>query len=446
MSRGNTVAMTRAVLICLLTPAVVLLASFPLGIHWFEPGDFSRRQAMIFHGILIPAWMLLMLGSFGKLADTTTAAKWRVTVSRGTAAAALLVGIGALLLRGPGLSGAVVLQVFGMAVADLTALLVIVALSRSRRQGRDPLDRLLWWALIGALGAISLATPLGHLAGAYRDLGARIPMLLAHAGHPSLQSEEASAGYIGSHSHQIVAAFVAAALLLAMLSRERKTGTRLRGITSVGAAIILLATVCQVILYQYSAWMVWEAPNLFVSGPNGIPLDDALLSILGVGFLLLMPALFTGGPRIAPTGALRLDGSRLSAMAGLAFTLSMVGMGIYIEFHEAFFGAGTAGAPGALNDLYYIRAHLIIGCMVLPILMGAFNAIPDQPDRDGTWFFRVAATAVLIAPVAVFVCTFRLSWTLLFVTMALTVLSLLLSASNSLRSIGRSEHPAGESQ
>jgi len=46
-------------LTCLAVPAVVLLVSFPLGVRWLEPGDFAWREAMTYHGVLVPAWMLL---------------------------------------------------------------------------------------------------------------------------------------------------------------------------------------------------------------------------------------------------------------------------------------------------------------------------------------------------------------------------------------------------
>ncbi len=426
---------TWAPITCLLVPALVLLASFPLGVRWLEPGDFGWREAMTYHGVMVPAWMLLVLASFDRLVEAATAARWRAMVAGGATAAALLTGTGALLVGRQGPSVAAMLQVLGMTAADLTALGVLFTLVRSRRRGRKLPGGVLWWSLLGALGAVSLATPLGHLAGACNDLGNRVPELLVHARHLGLQPGEAVAGYIGSHSHQIVAAFVTAALLLPLAAGDRERSGWLGGVTAAGAAITLFASLGQVILYQYSAWAGWEPPVLFVSGPNGIPLDDALLTILGIGLLLLMPALFGRPAGGAVTGAPLLDGRRLLAMAGLAFAVSMFGMGIYIEFHEGFFGGGTAGAPGTLNDLYYIRAHLLIGCMVLPLLMGAFHAIPHQLDGRAAWLSWVAMAAIFTAPVAVIVCTFSLSWTLVLVSVVLTVLFLLLLASVYVRSL-----------
>lgn len=425
---GQSMAGRWALIICLVVPAVVLLASLPLGVRWLEPGDFGWREAMTYHGVLVPAWMLLVLASFDRLVEAATAARWRAMVARGATAAALLTGIGALLVRRQGLSAAAILQVVGMTAADLTALVVIFALIRSRKHGRALSCGVLWWSLVVALGAVSLATPLGHLAGACNDLGKRVPMLLVHARHLGLQPGEAVAGYIGSHGHQIVAAFVTAALLLPLAAGDRERAGWLGKVTAAGAAATLLASLGQVMLYQYSAWAGWEPPDLFTSGPNGIPLDDALLTILGIGLLFLMPALFSRPAGRAVTGAQLLDGPRLLAMAGLAFAVSMFGMGIYIELHEGFFGGGAAGAPGALNDLCYIRAHLVIGCMVLPLLMAAFDMMPHGLNGRATRLPWIAMAAILTAPVAVIVCTFLLSWTLVVVSVALTVLFLLLLA------------------
>ncbi|MFV2072034.1 MAG: hypothetical protein ACC742_05195 [Thermoanaerobaculales bacterium] len=247
-----------APVICLAVPAVVLLASIPLGVRWLEPGDLGWREAMAYHGVIVPAWMLLILASFDRLVEATTAARWCAMVARGATAAALLTGIGALLVRRQGLSAAAVLL-------------------------------------------------------------------------PLAAGKRASKGWLGR-------------------------------VTATGAAITLLASLVQVVLYQYSAWAGWEPPDLFVSGPNAIPLDDALLTVLGIGLLLLAPALLTrkaGGLEGTPL----LDGPRLLAMAYLAFAVMMFGVGLYIERHEGFFGGGEAGAPGALKDLFYIRAHVLIGCM-----------------------------------------------------------------------------------
>lgn len=428
MIDGQSTAGRWAPVICLAVPAVVLLASFPLGVGWLEPGDFGWREAMTYHGVLVPAWMLLVLASFDRLLEAATAARWRATVARGATAAVLLTGIGALLVRRQGLSAAAILQVVGMTAADLTALVVIFALIRSRKHGRALSGGLLWWSLVVALGAVSLATPLGHLAGACKDLGGLLPMLLAHAEGLGLQPDQAVAGYIGSHGHQIVAAFVTAALLLPLAAGERKPGGWLRSMTAVGAAIALLASLAQVVLYQYSAWAGWEPPDLFVSGPNGIPLDDAVLGVLGIGLLLLVPGLAVRLPRELCAGAPLLDSPRLLAMAYLAFAATMFGIGFYIERHEAFFGGGAAGAPGALNDLCYIRAHVVIGCMALPLLMAAVLAIPHQLEDRASSLPWIATAAIVSAPLAVVICTALLSWTLVVVSVALTVLFVVLLA------------------
>ena len=49
--------------------------------------------------------------------------------------------------------------------------------------------------------------------------------------------------------------------------------------------------------------------------------------------------------------------------------VSVVLLGVYIEFHEEFFGHGEGDAPGATNCLAYIRAHMLFGFMVIPMML-----------------------------------------------------------------------------
>ena len=346
---------------------IMIMLYLLTGVQWFQPGDFSFRTAMAYHGLMIPAWLMLILaylrqteypGLFGKLSGT------------GAVVAGILTGIGALMIHDTGFSFWTVIQVTGMVIAELTALSVLIMSFRYyfATSGVN-FNKTAWWTVTTGLIAMSLATPLGHLAGAIKDMGDNFPLLLKHAGLLNMPVEEVVDGYIGSHSHEILGAFLAAAFALPLIRKpQEETGT-VSLLEKTGLYIILTATVAQTALYQYCAWFGYEPPDLLASGPNGLPLDDLILIILGVGLLLLIPILLFRNTKDINARYHSKSINRTISFILLAYIISVVALGLYIEFHEQFFGHAEGNAPGVPNDLAYIRAHLLFGFMVVPLLL-----------------------------------------------------------------------------
>ncbi len=400
-----------------------------VGIHWFNRGDLDWRTAMAYHGTLISAWMLLVL-AYARTIEGLSDGRRR-WIGAGALAAAAFTGIGSALIRGEGLSVGAVLQVLGMTLGDITALVVLVFAFRRhfRRKRRAAVhESLPWWTVSTAMIALSLATPLGHLAGAARDIGSNSFIFSAHASLLGKPTADVIDGYIGSHSHQIVAAFLAAAFVLPLLRSPQRLSGVMGRVGRVGLVLVASATAVQAVLYQYCAWLGWEPPSLFASGPNGMPLDDFVLACLGFGLLLLVPALWRTGtaPRNAPAGA---AASRLMALLLLCFLVSIVALGVYIEFHEGFFGHAEGAAAGVANDEAYIRGHLVFGFLIIPILLGVLlHADGFLTTGHRAWLFCIPVLAVAgLGTAGMFTWTFSLSPVLLKVALAVTIF-LLLSA------------------
>ncbi|NOY82120.1 MAG: hypothetical protein GXP31_14075 [Kiritimatiellaeota bacterium] len=401
--------------------SMIVLESL-VGIHWFDPGDLDWRTAMAYHGVLIPAWMLLVLAYARTIAGLSESRRrW---IGLGGIGAAVFAGVGAVLIRREGACPGAMLQVFGMTLGDLTALAVLVFAFRSHfcrnhhPAGRDSLS---WWTVSTAMVALSLATPLGHLAGAVRDFGKQVFVFSRHAALLGMAPEDVLDGYIGSHSHQIVAAFLAAAFVLPLLrSSQRQSGIMAR-IRRVGLIVVVGATVVQAVLYQYCAWLGWEPPNLFAEGPNGMPLDDLILVCLGCGLLLLVPSLWRTDrePKASTCGAPSAL-PRLTALLLLCF-LAVVALGVYIEFHERFFGHAEGAAAGVANDAAYIRGHLLFGFMMIPILLGVLlHADGFLATRCRARLFSIPVLAVAgLGTAGMFLWTFSLNPVLLAVTIFL---------------------------
>jgi hypothetical protein len=407
--------------------ALLLIGYSFLGVKWFETGDMGWREVMYYHGILISAWMLLLLACLKYLPINSVLSKWQPLVCLACLAAAVLSGIGGSLIHAEGLSFGRILQVLGMVFADLAAITTIILLAYSGKTlGSNEANKLALWTVVIVLAAISLATPLGHLAGAIKDVGDKIPALGTHAKLIGAEQDKAVEGYIGSHSHQIVAAFVVGACILPLVSIRSTARRWANNLMVLGIGVILAATIGQAALYQYSAWFGWEPPTLFESGPNGMPLDDLLLSIVAIGPLLAIPAVWIYRNGEAFERKFSLSRNKLVYLAFLSYVATMIGLGLYIEFHEGFFGGGDpeSGASGVANDLSYIRAHLLYGCMVVPLLLGILLNL-----RKSSGLIVALTLAVIIAGISgVFFWTFSLRPGLAKLTLGLLALLLITGA------------------
>ncbi len=405
----------------------MLMLDAAAGVHWFQPGDFDWRTAMAYHGILIPAWMLLVLAYARTAAELSEPS--RQWIRAGAAGAAIFTGVGGLLIRREGLSAGALLQILGLTFADVTALIALVSAFRDhfRRKEFAGEQRLAWWTVSIAMVALSLATPLGHLAGAVRDLGKSFFLFSAHVSALGKPADAVLDGYVGSHSHQIVAAFLAAAFVLPLLRSSQAPGGIAQRARRLGLALVLAATVAQAGLYQYCAWLAWEPPDLFANGPNGMPLDDFVLALLGIGLLLLVPALWAAPAKTeSRPPAHPAAMGRLTAALLLCFLAGVVALGVWIEFHEGFFGHAEGAAPGVANDEAYIRAHMLFGFMILPLLLGTLlhaHSFLTNRRRDRLFAILVSVIAAL-GTAGVFLWTFSLDALLLEIALAGTALSL----------------------
>ena len=349
------------------------------GIRWFAHADFSWREAMILHGIFVSAWMLLMLAAWQSInpLNRHIDGRWVFLCAVGSS---LLTGIGGLLATRAGISTGTDIQITGMFVADITALLCLFEIGRSAlRLHLSETRRIMLWGLFFTLFAISLATPLGHLAGAFRDVKISLPFFHAQTAPAGTDIQILVRRFADSHSHEAIAGFLGAMVLIAVLQTEEREGKWIERIERAGSVLILFATMAQIAIYQYSAWTGWDPPTLFASGENGIPLDDLILSILGVGMLILCPTLWKPSRKKETRSLEKWRGIALAILI-VFFTVGTIGLGIFIEFHEGFFGHGEGGAPGFINAQDYIRGHLVYGFIMIPILFAGLLALPEMPD------------------------------------------------------------------
>lgn len=390
------------------------------GVDWFLPGDFGFHTAMAYHGLLIPAWMMIVLAY---VRYTECSGFMRKFIRTGVVLGGFLTGLGALFIYGEGLSFWTVVQVTGMVIAEITALVIIViSFVYYFKSSRKGINAFAWWTVTLALIGMSLATPAGHLAGAIKDLGTAFPSWFSH---PWL-SQNVAGNYIDAHSHQMLAAFLAAGFAMPLLRTDSGKSKGMVLLQNSGLVIMMIATLAQISIYQYCAWSGWEPPVLFSSGLNGIPLDDAVLSALGFGMLLLVPGLWIKNKKGVRQDNNDLFLHRMVAVFILVYLMAVVGLGLYIEFHEQFFGQATGNAPGVANDLAFIRGHLLFGFMIIPLLLGTFlhgNMISERKQKD--LMVILGLFVVLTGLSGIFLWTFFLNVLMMKIAVLLTVVFLL---------------------
>jgi len=239
--------------------------------------------------------------------------------------------------------------------------------------------------LLASLAAILIAAPLGHLAGWCFDIGTKsIPGLAALLEAANRHPNEFQEGLATSHSHLIVTALMSGlAAVAAIYLHYRSRAVWRKYISDISLWIGLVGLLLLTAIYLFSAIIGWEPPVLFASGPNGIPLDDVVLILQEIAFLVLMVGLSGSleNPSMKPFSPVQAN-IRISIFANWIFGfIGAVIPGIYIELHEGFYGAGEAPALGALNDNIFIRSHLLYPFFFLPMLFAVALVVGCKYDN-----------------------------------------------------------------
>jgi len=347
---------------------VVLLGSLVLHIQWFGTGDFSWREAMAYHAVLVPCWMLLL---FGYVRWSRLRISWKRTVRVCSILGSILVAAGAAMIKKEGFSVGTLLLVPGLFCAELTALIILFTafVARFRKQLSE-VSALGWWTVTIGLVGMSLATTWGHYVGLAKDFSAFAVELAQRVKEMGLTPEKIDA-FLGSHSHEMVASFLAAAFAIPFLRKEWYQARWTDKVAQLGLWILLATTLGEILLYQYCGWKVWEPPTLFAQGPRGIPLDDFLLILQTCGFLLLIPRWLS---KWSTDGKEVFVDIRhlLLIIAVIAYAFIVVIKGIEIETHSFFYNTKI----GQESVEKYVRGHLLFGFLLLPIVLATLANLP----------------------------------------------------------------------
>jgi len=350
---------------------IAFLSSSLLRVHWLTPGDFKFSTAMYYHAMMVPSLVLVYL-------LTKKILRLKILNTRFYAVIAMIsilfVGIGSILNIHEGFTAATAIQIIGMIMADMLGIALLVALITLVMREYDSVRKInaAFWLLFASIFAILLAAPLGHLAGWSLDFGtASFPGVGTLLSATGINPDEFQEGLIASHSHLIAVAllFALSAIAAIFLQHPSQVAWKKR-MSSAGLWMAMISLLLATAIYLLGAIVGWEPPDLFTSGPNGMPFDDFVLTIGEIGLLILMVGL-SGSPAGDETDSFSPIKAKIRTAIFLNWISGFIGavvLGIYIEFNENFYGAGSPPAPGALQDNIFIRAHLLYPFLILPII------------------------------------------------------------------------------
>lgn len=328
--------------------------------------DINTWNVMYLHGLLIGMVGIAML-----LALSVFHLRWRhawLLIPLGVVVATLLDTVGGIFDRNiPGTTGdqvAMWVQIIGFFALDEILIVAVLAFFLDWRGKTDSSRRLSFYTGWVATASMLIAAVMGHAAGWILSFGDSPHFIGTFAHFEGEAVSDLEANLIGSHSHDMVVAFMVLVVAASVaFFGERREHERFANVRRVGLWAALVGTVAFTVIYVAGGFTSWPTPTLFQShnGVNGLASDD-----LATGFAMF-------GGLIALLGVLfsrttRSLASLAAAVWGWLLTVGMVvATGYWIEFHEVHFGAGGK-APGAKADAIFTWFHQDVGLLLFPLL------------------------------------------------------------------------------
>jgi hypothetical protein len=362
-----------------LTPRRILfgtigwIAAFAVGSIAIANPFFTERSAaasintwnvMYLHGVFIG-----MVGVALLLAALLFRLRWRhlwLLICLGAVAATLLASVGGIFDRHvPGPAGdqvAMWTQILGFFCLDEMLVVLLLGFVKDWRARTPGSRRLSFITASAATGSMLIAAIMGHLAGWIMDYGDTPRAIGSFARFEGESVSTLTANLIGSHSHEMVVAFMVLAVTACVaFFAERTSAAPFLLLRRIGLAMALAGTVGFTVMYVAAGFTSWVIPAMFSSGPNGVAADDLVTGLAMTGGLIALAGAALGR-------ATRPLATALAAVWMWALTIALVvATGYWIEFHENQFGAGKH-APRAASDAIFTWFHQDVGLFLFPFM------------------------------------------------------------------------------
>lgn len=377
-----------AVIIVALAPLVNLITPFrdpTYNIYWTP--DILYRLVLYFHGAYIPwitALAALVVVSFGLTQVNPKSISWKLlkdSILIGGIIASPLAGIAGIFnLYDKFLFGIPLwTQIFAFLIGDEMAVALIVALliyPKASGTGYAKTSIPYYMVLLSVI-AVLVSAVMGHAGGWVASMGpwpSIVPQYINSTMYPVLGFYNDTAvitwtqNAVGSHSHLMIPALMAGIVaMIAVTYGYSSWPKKVKSLSVVGFVIMALALITTAWLYVVSGLGNYAVPTFFVSGSmgeNGVPLDDILTGLVGVGTIFVLAALLIHSPKMKTKDGTTLlkDPLFLSLVAAWIFIFAVIPItGYYIELNHTFY-------LGAGNDFReaYSRFHQDYAFFLLP--------------------------------------------------------------------------------
>jgi hypothetical protein len=243
-----------------------------------------------------------------------------------------------------------------------------------------------YWLTLSAVASFFVAEIIGFLNLWVRELGPSI------FGHYISWLGLGRKGYLDAtldpHSHMIALAMMAAIVgVAAVRLRALDPGSTLRrNLARAGLWIAILGVAGTTAILGAAAFFNYEPPTLFTGGPggvNGMASDDAVMTIILLGAIVLSAALVV-------ERAFRRDAVRLLfAATWVAVLLVNAVEGFYIEFHENVFQGSAAAKDASFSVAQPMTGIFLLTAIALGLLLVDHYGVEGPLRRATAWTFAI---------------------------------------------------------
>ncbi len=250
-----------------------------------------------------------------------------------------------------------------------------------------------YWLTLAAVGSAFLAGCVGFVNLWVRALGPSI-----FGGYMSwlgLDTKGFLAATLDPHSHMMALAIMAgivavAALRFGVLDSESPLRAN---IARAGLWIAIAGVAAMTLILLAVAFLNFAPPTLFASGPqgiNGIAGDDAAMSIIGVGAMVVLVAVLLD--RRVWRDPVRL------LIVGTWAAAAIINMleGFYIELNEDKFSASLSANDAAFSVAQPMTGIFVLIALSLALLLIDYYRISGRTKRIAAWTSGIGLLAALV--------------------------------------------------
>jgi hypothetical protein len=249
-----------------------------------------------------------------------------------------------------------------------------------------------YWLAIASTASACVAMVIGFINLWVRAFGPSI--FGGYMGWLGLDSAGFQGATLDPHSHMIALAIVAmtVAVVIVRFGVFDGASTVRRTVARAGAWIAIVGVVLTTLVLGAVAFLNYEPPTLFTSGPdgvNGIAGDDLIMTIVFVGAIIVAAA-------VVSDRRFQRDGLRLTILGTwVAAVVITVVEGIYIEMNHDQFGGSLAANDAAFSSAHPMTGIFLMLVLSLALLLVDVYGVPARLRRLEVGIAAVGLVAAL---------------------------------------------------